>query len=388
MPSTQPPFPAAQRSASLRLLLDQPDLGMRLIMGTDAQIAGEVTWAHPSELLDPSAYLRPGELLCTVGSALLSREASHRLCLAVAHTESAGICFGLGDVSEHVPAALVEAAESFSLPLVTIPSGVPFTRLNDLLQAARDGSGRESLPAAGASASALVTGRVLDLIGSGLASPQALAREVSVAGLDPDQLVVGVWPALAVDRVAALLQGQRALLARTEQNTLTVTGAVSTPELSANIGEMPRGFSAPGPLVNLPGALSAAQLAYARASRADPGVGPEQRTSLVGLLHQQSDETLAPFLEQLIRPLAEVDAQRDSQLVNTLRIFLRCEGSLQETARATFLHVNSVRHRLSRIHEVTGRDPLSYADRVSLHIGLWAFDRVRQYRGAAVQAQR
>jgi len=34
-----------------------------------------------------------------------------------------------------------------------------------------------------------------------------------------------------------------------------------------------------------------------------------------------------------------------------------------------------VRHRLARVHELTGRNPLVFADRVALAIALWTLDR-------------
>ncbi|HEY5185304.1 MAG TPA: helix-turn-helix domain-containing protein, partial [Actinomycetes bacterium] len=51
-------------------------------------------------------------------------------------------------------------------------------------------------------------------------------------------------------------------------------------------------------------------------------------------------------------------------------------------ARALYLHPNSLRHRLGRIAELTGRNPLDFGDRVALTIGLWAWDkRPRGQRG-------
>lgn len=40
-----------------------------------------------------------------------------------------------------------------------------------------------------------------------------------------------------------------------------------------------------------------------------------------------------------------------------------------------FLHTNTVRHRLARIHEITGRDPLNFDDQTAFAIGLRAHDR-------------
>ncbi len=70
-----------------------------------------------------------------------------------------------------------------------------------------------------------------------------------------------------------------------------------------------------------------------------------------------------------------MDRQRGTQHVRTLRAFLSCNGSLSDTAKELYLHTNTVRHRLSRIHEITGRDPLQHNDLTAFVIGLWAAER-------------
>ena len=74
-------------------------------------------------------------------------------------------------------------------------------------------------------------------------------------------------------------------------------------------------------------------------------------------------------------PLVASDRRLGTHHLETLRAFLRCDGSLQRTARQQYLHVNTVRHRLARVHHLTGRNPLVFADRVALAIALWALDR-------------
>ena len=73
--------------------------------------------------------------------------------------------------------------------------------------------------------------------------------------------------------------------------------------------------------------------------------------------------------------MSEYDRLHRGRLLETLRTFLRLGGSLQETARVLYLHVNTVRHRLRRIAELTGRDPAVFDDRIALAIALWTFDR-------------
>ena len=107
--------------------------------------------------------------------------------------------------------------------------------------------------------------------------------------------------------------------------------------------------------------------------------GPDSLTTLTGLLEQQPSVRLVPFIDQLIRPLLDHDTRRGGQLLATLRTFLEQQGALQSTADLQYLHVNTVRHRLARIAEIVGRNPLDDSDRVSLSIALWAYDRSRRY---------
>jgi GAF domain-containing protein len=54
--------------------------------------------------------------------------------------------------------------------------------------------------------------------------------------------------------------------------------------------------------------------------------------------------------------LAEYDAQRGAQLVQTLEEFLRRHGSISATSEALYVHPNTLRQRLRRIAELSGLD--------------------------------
>lgn len=93
-------------------------------------------------------------------------------------------------------------------------------------------------------------------------------------------------------------------------------------------------------------------------------------TSLGALLEQQPRARLLPFVDQLIRPLTTPEVRGGSDLLATLRTFLNHGGSLQTTANVEFLHVNTVRHRLGRVSQVIGRNPLDPSDRVDFSIAI------------------
>jgi PucR family transcriptional regulator, purine catabolism regulatory protein len=88
------------------------------------------------------------------------------------------------------------------------------------------------------------------------------------------------------------------------------------------------------------------------------------------LLALQDEDVLAAFRKALLQPLEEHDARRQSRLVETLDRFLSSGCRWQRTAAELHVHVNTLRHRLARVEQLTGRDLGSMEDRVDLWIAL------------------
>ncbi len=88
------------------------------------------------------------------------------------------------------------------------------------------------------------------------------------------------------------------------------------------------------------------------------------------LLALQDEDVLAAFRRALLQALEEHDARRHSQLVETLDRFLSSGCRWQRTAEELHVHVNTLRHRLGRIEQLTGRDLSAMEDRVDLWIAL------------------
>ncbi|WP_072802528.1 PucR family transcriptional regulator [Rhodococcoides yunnanense] len=67
-------------------------------------------------------------------------------------------------------------------------------------------------------------------------------------------------------------------------------------------------------------------------------------------------------LKALLRPL-----DGSPELLHTLQTFISCEGNRRASAKALYVHPNTVDYRLKRIETLTGVDPLSSAGLMSLH---------------------
>jgi purine catabolism regulator len=466
--------PGAPGSAGVTLseLVGVPEFRLTCATGgTDLQ--RQVRWAHTTELLDPSQYLRGGELVCTVGTSLVTEQACRRFVAAVVQAGCCGICFGSGDVHEGVPRGLVSACETVGLPLLVAPLGVPFMEISEYLARSRvraesaaserggtlvvellskvrmqapmselldlsaaelggqlilseagqtlESSGKiqatdgalatvfaqspdgAALTWSGAdvapSVSLLATlahvlgvarrehdieqdlhrervGQLLTLVGDRLANFSALTDTIANAHLSASGLVFSVWPAGASRVLATSLVAVPHALGETPTATFAITGGSDPLRAASQQLGVLCGLSRQVPLADSAHGIGEARAAFEIARRTGGCVGPEGLTSLDGLLEQQPAERLRPFVDQLLRPLLDSDTNRHTAYISTLTTYLRCDGSLKATAQAEFLHVNTVRHRLDRVHQLTGRDPLNFNDRVALAIALWTHRNV------------
>jgi purine catabolism regulatory family protein/PucR-like helix-turn-helix protein/diguanylate cyclase with GGDEF domain len=88
------------------------------------------------------------------------------------------------------------------------------------------------------------------------------------------------------------------------------------------------------------------------------------------LMALHSEHTLGDFTAAVLGPIREHDARHRSDLEHTLRTFLDLGGRVNESAAALHVHVNTLRNRLAKVEELTGRDLSATDDRVDLYLAL------------------
>ncbi len=109
----------------------------------------------------------------------------------------------------------------------------------------------------------------------------------------------------------------------------------------------------------LRGALEEARHAR-RVAAARPGrvcaAGHQELASHVLLLPFVPDDVRRAFTARLLDPLREYDRRHRAELIPTLEAFLDCDGSWTRCASRLHLHVNTLRYRIGRIEQLTGRE--------------------------------
>jgi hypothetical protein len=135
------------------------------------------------------------------------------------------------------------------------------------------------------------------------------------------------------------------------------------------------GISAPATgVLALSGALheagSARRLAALRGDSAISVVTSDEVASHELLLATVPGSVLRSFRERMLGPLLAYDQRHRAELLPTLRQFLACSGSWNACAAAMYVHVNTVRYRIRRIEELTGRNMSSLDDQVDFFLAL------------------
>ncbi|MEV0052131.1 helix-turn-helix domain-containing protein [Saccharopolyspora shandongensis] len=370
----------------LRELVHEFDLGLSVVEAGAAGLTGEVRRAYVTDLPDPSRFLLPGDLVLT--SCLWYREPadSRPFAAALARSRAAGLVVGLL-VTRAMPAGLVAACAELGLPLLVIAEDRSFTPVCETVLAEKQ---RLSLQ----------QGQIADLVGvlgSDTAAPGEVSAHLRMLGADPHLPTVvvaasaGLGDGLAETLADLLAAPGRRLLVHADDDkaVLLVNGAaghldgvaaeLSTAELPGR-GWLMAGVSEPTASVSDLG--SALEIARRRL-RSARGHGPGRTPVVVSgskvdshavLLSALPARLRRSFRHHMLTPLADYDAVHGSDLIGTLTSFLESCGSWQRSAEELHVHVNTLRYRVQRIEQLTGRSLSSMRDRVDLYLALTCLD--------------
>ena len=98
------------------------------------------------------------------------------------------------------------------------------------------------------------------------------------------------------------------------------------------------------------------------------------------LLGLQDTLSLEVFYDSVLGRLRDYDAQNSSDLVKSLASFLEANGHWGDAAEKLFVHRHTLRYRMKRVEEITGRDLGSSQDRMEFWLALKARELIDQSR--------
>ena len=88
------------------------------------------------------------------------------------------------------------------------------------------------------------------------------------------------------------------------------------------------------------------------------------------LLSLQDSDALALFCESLLGPIENGEGHYGGELMRSLEAFIECNGQWEAAARRLYCHRHTLRYRIRKVEELTGRDLSSARDRIEFWLAL------------------
>jgi purine catabolism regulator len=95
------------------------------------------------------------------------------------------------------------------------------------------------------------------------------------------------------------------------------------------------------------------------------------------LLSLQDSDALRLFCESLLGPIENGEGHYGGELMRSLEAFIECNGQWESAARRLYCHRHTLRYRIRKVEELTGRDLSSARDRIEFWLALRGREIVR-----------
>jgi purine catabolism regulator len=352
------------------------ELGLELVSGADSAQA-HVRWVHCTELTDPTPWLKGGELLLSTGIQLAGPKSQRELVDRLADHDIAGLGFGTGFAYKRLPAALVTQARKREFPLFEVPYELPFIAITERAFERLLDERYELLQRT-------MVGDVLAEVLTGHLYPEDLQARLRPFGIGEQVAVLAFRPpdpGAAAEVVERILQRERVPSLVAIRSGLVC--AVIDPSAGARMirAELARRFGDVHAAASRPTATHSLRMAFHEARcaleavRLRNGSGPEVATyedlgAFQLLLSLQDDDALNSYCRSVLGPIEQGEGDYGDELVRSLDVFIEHNGHWEKAANALFCHRHTLRYRIRRIEQLTGRDFSNARDRIEFWLAL------------------
>jgi purine catabolism regulator len=88
------------------------------------------------------------------------------------------------------------------------------------------------------------------------------------------------------------------------------------------------------------------------------------------LLSLQDDDALRLYCDSVLGPLEDASGEYGDELIRSLEAFIEQNGQWERAARELFCHRHTLRYRIKRVEQLTGRDLRNARDRIEFWLAL------------------
>jgi purine catabolism regulator len=357
------------------------ELGLKLVSGAESAQT-HVRWVHSTELPDPTPWLKGGELLLTTGIQLDTPKVQREFIDRLADHQIAGVGFGTGFAHKRLPPALVTAAGKRGFPLFEVPYALPFIAITEraFAQLVRERYEMLQRNMAGDVLAEALSGHLYPEDLQARLRPFGIGEQVAVLAFKPPDpsaaaaLVERILERESVPSLVAIRSGLLCAVVAADGLEPVELARKVRGELLGRFGEVPAAASRPAATHLLRLSFHEARCAL-EAVRLRNGDAPDVASHVdLGafqlLLSLQDDDALLSYCRGVLGPLEEGEGEYGDELVRSLDAFIEHNGHWEKAANALFCHRHTLRYRIRRIEELTGRDFSSARDRIEFWLAL------------------
>ncbi len=345
-------------------------------------------WVHSTELADPTPWLKGGELLLTTGMQLTAPKVQRELIERLVDHDIAGLGFGTGFAHKRLPAALVTAARAREFPLFEVPYELPFIAVTERAFTRLLDERYELLQRA-------LAGDVLSELLNGHLYPEDLQARLRPFGIGEQVAVLAFrwtnrvrrqrsWRGCSrASTCPAWSRSGRGCCARWSTRAGPAEGSrrrrsrsrascgPSSPPTSATCARPRSRATATHSLrMAFHEARCALEAVRLRNGNAPEVASYEDLGAFQLLLSLQDDDALNSYCRSVLGPIEQGEGDYGEELVRSLDVFIEHNGHWEKAANALYCHRHTLRYRIRRIEQLTGRDFSNARDRIEFWLAL------------------
>jgi Purine catabolism regulatory protein-like family/PucR C-terminal helix-turn-helix domain/GGDEF-like domain len=161
-----------------------------------------------------------------------------------------------------------------------------------------------------------------------------------------------------------------------EENDPVEVATAAREALAAERGTVRAGASRPAPVGSLTRSFHEARCALEATALANGEAPPVASWRDLGaftlLLSLQDDDALRLYCDSVLGPIENGDAEYGGELLRSLEAFIEHNGQWERAARQVYCHRHTLRYRMRKVEELTGRDLSRAHDRIEFWLALRA----------------
>lgn len=382
-----------------QLLHECPNTGLKLLTGKEG-LEQRVSWVHVMESLEMTQFLKGGELVLCTGVGLPAKEDLLKFVKEIHKQNAVGVAFDSGKYIPEIPSKVIDYCDNHGLPLFIVPKEVAFENIMHPFckKIVESETKQHTISTAFKNAIFFPEQKELYMVqllenhfeeewrycvsvlqfdqhfenpyqrSESIISQlqQTLAHRYHdfaiLSGIENEIIVVFHTESMQKVREfnKALMQQAQWILHQNENLCIGVG------KLTKSIRCLYKSYKQAKAIMHLQQKHTIPNDKYLY----------QDMGSYRILLGIEDDDIKKEYFDTVLGPLIHYDTEQDTDLVQTLRIYLEENGSVQKTADKLFIHRNTVNYKINKAAQILNMDLSQLNNRLEIMLGFMLYDMI------------